>query len=312
MTFEVVLADLLRQVQLQTDAVDQAELCLEEVDVLFGLGEDRGEQFAGAVVANLGAELDRLVVGIDALLFEGQVVFELRLDVVADANDIIAGDFGDAFEEQDPVDDLFGVPHFTDRFDVVLLAELGVAPVVVHLGLDEVLVDGREFDGQRGVERVDDLGVAFHCDSPKSVCSVNWKCLHLSVDDFAELYRAARALGMENARKVAIFAGIYRISTRSQHVATLSLNKLAAGRWSLSRRPLKKKKAALHRARLLCCSQGRKTLDAMANDKDPRSYDLGYKIPYRCTRADPPLASCSTSGSFAIVVSPGNVVSNAP
>ena len=32
----------------------------------------------------------------------------------------------------------------------------------------------------------------------------------------------------------------------------------------------------------------------------------------RCTRADPPLASASTSASLAMVTSPGKVVSSAP
>jgi hypothetical protein len=41
-------------------------------------------------------------------------------------------------------------------------AELVVAPVVAHLGVDEVLVDRGQLGGEHLVEDLDDLGVAVH------------------------------------------------------------------------------------------------------------------------------------------------------
>ena len=43
-----------------------------------------------------------------------------------------------------------------------LAGEVLVAPVVLHLGVDEVLVDRRELGGQDVVEQLNDLGVALH------------------------------------------------------------------------------------------------------------------------------------------------------
>ena len=43
-----------------------------------------------------------------------------------------------------------------------VLREVGVAPVLLHLGVDEVLVDGRELAGEDLVEQLDDLGVPLH------------------------------------------------------------------------------------------------------------------------------------------------------
>ena len=37
-----------------------------------------------------------------------------------------------------------------------------VAPVVAHLGVDEVLVDRRELGGQDVVEQLDDVGLSVH------------------------------------------------------------------------------------------------------------------------------------------------------
>ena len=44
----------------------------------------------------------------------------------------------------------------------VFLASFGVAPVLLHLRVQEVLVDGRELAGQLLVEQGDDLRVADH------------------------------------------------------------------------------------------------------------------------------------------------------
>src|SRR5437879_6483945 len=76
-----------------------------------------------------------------------EVVLELLLDVGADADDVVAGDLRDPLQEEDAVDDLFGVLHLAHGLFVVLLGQVGVAPVLAHLGLAEVLVDGRQLDG---------------------------------------------------------------------------------------------------------------------------------------------------------------------
>src|SRR5581483_4882266 len=99
---------------------------------------------------------------LDALHFELQVVLKLLLDIGADADDIVAGDFRHPFEEQDAVDEHLGMLHFAHRLFVMLPGQLHVAPVLAHLGLAEVLVDCRQLDRQRPIERVDYLRIALH------------------------------------------------------------------------------------------------------------------------------------------------------
>ena len=59
-----------------------------------------------------------------------------------------------------------GVLHLVDRFLVLVLGELLVAPVLVHAAMQEILVDRGELVVQRLVEVLDDFGVALHRDLP--------------------------------------------------------------------------------------------------------------------------------------------------
>jgi hypothetical protein len=52
--------------------------------------------------------------------------------------------------------------HFIDGFLLDVFGEAYVFPVLTHLGVKEVLVDGEEFLAERFVERGDDLGVTLH------------------------------------------------------------------------------------------------------------------------------------------------------
>src|SRR5690606_27307251 len=65
-------------------------------------------------------------------------------------------------EEQDAVRQLVGVLHLVDRFLVLVLGEIFEAPVLQHLGVQEVLVDRGELVVERLVEVLDDLGIALH------------------------------------------------------------------------------------------------------------------------------------------------------
>ncbi len=66
------------------------------------------------------------------------------------------------FEEQDAVGEHFGVPHLVERLGAGVGGELRPAEVLLHLGVQEVLVDGGQLGGQLLVEELDDLGVALH------------------------------------------------------------------------------------------------------------------------------------------------------
>jgi hypothetical protein len=67
-----------------------------------------------------------------------------------------------ALQEQDALDQLVGVLHLVDGLVILLLAELVEPPVLVHPGVQEILVDGGELVLERLVQKRDDLLVAFH------------------------------------------------------------------------------------------------------------------------------------------------------
>ena len=67
---------------------------------------------------------------------------------------------GKPFEEQDAFDEHVGMLHLVDRFLVLVFTELPETPVLEHAGMQEVLVDRREFVGEHFVEVLDDACVA--------------------------------------------------------------------------------------------------------------------------------------------------------
>jgi hypothetical protein len=54
------------------------------------------------------------------------------------------------------------VPHLVDRLALGVCGELGEAPVLLHLGVQEVLVDRGELARELLVQQRDDLVVATH------------------------------------------------------------------------------------------------------------------------------------------------------
>jgi hypothetical protein len=75
---------------------------------------------------------------------------------------VVALEVGRAVEVEDALDDLVGVLHLLDGFLAGDGGQLGEAPVVAHLRVDEVLVDGGELRGEDLVQNLDDLRVALH------------------------------------------------------------------------------------------------------------------------------------------------------
>src|SRR5213075_2860523 len=69
---------------------------------------------------------------------------------------------GDALQEEDPLDDLLGMLHLADGMHADGVMEAVVAPVLAHLAVDEVLVDGGQLGGEDVVENLDDFLVALH------------------------------------------------------------------------------------------------------------------------------------------------------
>jgi hypothetical protein len=122
------------------------------------------QDFARHVVADAFAIGDRgLGVGVGAA-FQAEVAGQALGHVFADDQLVQRLQVGQAFEEQHALDQVVGVVHFLDRFLVLVLAQRGEAPVLVHAGMQEILVDRGQLIDQAFVEQLDDFLVAFHGD----------------------------------------------------------------------------------------------------------------------------------------------------
>ncbi len=115
-----------------------------------------------AVVAGGDGRGDAGVEPGDGLQLEVEVQAELLGHGLTHHEGAEALQVGGALEEEDPLDDPLGVLHLVDGLVAGGVGEVLVAPVGLHLGVDEVLVDRRELGGQHLVEQLDDLAVALH------------------------------------------------------------------------------------------------------------------------------------------------------
>ncbi len=106
--------------------------------------------------------LDRGVQVLHCVQFQRQVVFELGFDVLADLDGADVGHVGSPVKKQDPVHEFFGVHHLFDGFLAIVLRQPEVAPVFVHFGVKEILVDGRKLGLQGDPEILQYLVVSAH------------------------------------------------------------------------------------------------------------------------------------------------------
>jgi hypothetical protein len=87
------------------------------------------------------------------------------LDVLADLELAQVLQVGQPVEEEDALDQAIGMLHLLDRLVVFDVGDLLQAPLLVHAGMEEILVDRRELARELRVQELDDLPVAFHAAS---------------------------------------------------------------------------------------------------------------------------------------------------
>lgn len=142
--------------------------------MLFFRLQDVLQQVAADVVVHLLAMHDGFAQVLGRLQLQVQVALQHFLGVLADQQLAEVLQVGQAFEEQDALDELVGMLHLVDRLVVLVGAEALQAPVVPHARVEEVLVDRDQLVAEDLVEVLDDFLVAFHaescrrsgCDSP--------------------------------------------------------------------------------------------------------------------------------------------------
>ncbi|SOZ24721.1 hypothetical protein CBM2608_A50065 [Cupriavidus taiwanensis] len=150
------------QVVLQPDLVDQVQLRFQVLDMFLGIGEDIDQNFAADVIPDRFAIGDAFLDGGVRGLFQLQVALEHLGGILAEQQLVQVLQVGQAVQHQDALDQAVGVLHFADRFLVLHLAELLQAPVAIHAGVQEILVDRGQLVLELGVEMLDDLLVTFH------------------------------------------------------------------------------------------------------------------------------------------------------
>ena len=126
-----------------------------------GAAGDAGWELPEGVVAGVPRCPDGLVVHGHGVELELEIRLQLRADRLPHVQRQVLH-LRNRVEEQQPLDDLFGVLHLVDRLLLDEVAELGVPPALAHLGVQEVLVDGGQLLAQRVVQVRDDGVVSSH------------------------------------------------------------------------------------------------------------------------------------------------------
>ncbi len=98
----------------------------------------------------------------DGVLLGVELGLELLRHGLADLHAEEPLHVGHALEVEDPLDQLLGVLHLAEGLLPALVGQALVAPVVLHLGVDEVLVDRRQLGGQHIVQEFNDLRCRLH------------------------------------------------------------------------------------------------------------------------------------------------------
>lgn len=130
--------------------------------MLFLVGNDLLEQERAGAVLLGPAHDDAGLQALHHLVFDGQVGLELFAQRLADPQREQPLVVRQAVEQQDAVGDRLGVPHLVEGFLAGVLRQLGEAPVFLHLGMQEVLVDGGQLAGELLVEQAQNVGIPLH------------------------------------------------------------------------------------------------------------------------------------------------------
>jgi len=160
--FFFALVELLGKIILHTHLTDGMQLAFQIIDMLFFVAQDLFEERTGCVVPDVGGDPDRVIQLLHGVHLQRQVAFELRLDVGPHFDGTDISHVRGSVEEQNSVHQLFGMNHFFDGLFTVESSEPEVAPVLAHLRMEEVLVNGSEFRFKRLAQILENFIVSTH------------------------------------------------------------------------------------------------------------------------------------------------------
>jgi hypothetical protein len=160
--FVFALVELLGKIILHTHLTDGMQLAFQIIDMLFFVAQDLFEERTGCVVPDVGGDPDRVIQLLHGVHLQRQVAFELRLNVGSYLDGPDIGHIRGSVEEQNSVHQLFGMNHFFDGLFAVESSEPEVAPVLAHLRMEEVLVNGSELRLKRLAQILENFIVSAH------------------------------------------------------------------------------------------------------------------------------------------------------
>src|ERR1017187_10284786 len=157
--------NLLAQISLIAGFLNLMQLRFEPVDVRFLVFQEPLEELARCIVALIPSDLNRSVVHRHRVQFQLEIALDLLFDILPDVDMHQLGHAGRCIEEQNSLDEDLGVLHLVDGLLLDERSELVVLPVLTHLRVEEVLVDGRQLFFQRGIQFNDDFRISLHMGS---------------------------------------------------------------------------------------------------------------------------------------------------
>ena len=98
----------------------------------------------------------------DHLVFDRQVGLELFAQRLADSQREQSLIVRQPVEKKNSIGDLLGVLHFLERLFARVFSQFGESPIGLHLRMQEILVDRREFARQLLVEQFQNVGIPLH------------------------------------------------------------------------------------------------------------------------------------------------------
>ncbi|MNT36678.1 hypothetical protein D3C72_1727790 [compost metagenome] len=130
--------------------------------MLFGVVQDLLQQVARDIVTHRFAVGNAFLDGGLGALFRAEVARQNLRHVFAHSQLGQVLQIGQAVQREDAVHQPVGMLHLADGFCIFLLGQLVEAPVLEHAVVQKILVDGREFVPELGLQMANDLCVTFH------------------------------------------------------------------------------------------------------------------------------------------------------
>ncbi len=155
--------ELFLQVIRQAESFDQTQLGLQPVRViLFGVLQELEQHPPRLVVARGFAGGDHNAQMTDHTVFDCQVIAKHVRNRLPDVQRIAPAEVGCTFEKQYPPNERIGVSLLFRHFMVNAFKQMLEAPVLKHPGMDEILINRRQFASEKVVEVIDDVWITLH------------------------------------------------------------------------------------------------------------------------------------------------------